>query len=65
MNAVLLFLHLIPISTPPSIDRNSALPLSGKVGKQAVTNLLEGCTPYLSAMHLFLVNKMRQCWRAY
>ena len=25
MNALLLILHLIPISTPPSIDRNSAL----------------------------------------
>ena len=25
MNALLLILHLIPISTPPSIDRNSAM----------------------------------------
>ena len=25
MNALLLILHLIPISTPPTIDRNSAL----------------------------------------
>ena len=25
MNALLLILNLIPISTPPSIDRNSAL----------------------------------------
>ena len=25
MNALLLTLHLIPISTPPSIDRNSAM----------------------------------------
>ena len=32
MNDLLLILHLIPISTPPSIDRNSAMNCEADVG---------------------------------